>query len=262
MELETLASGEHMAVEERGKGEPIVLLPGIIGARETWEPVADLLATTHRVLLVDLLGFGESSRPATADALWADVQARAVAEVLDARGLNDATLAGHDFGGPVAAHLLAARPDLVGRLCLCSTNVTADTPIPFPIVTVTWPVVGHLFERLLMSGPALGMMAREVNVGDASQRRSTRLIFGVALRELADRYAPIEAALRGVELPATVLWGGRDPFFDVEQGRRTAELVGCELELFESAGHFLPLEQPAEVAAALSRLAGGLRVAA
>lgn len=272
MELITLTSGERLAVEERGDGDPVVLLPGIIGTRETWRPVADRLARDRRVVLLDLLGFGDSSRPARVDALWADAQAAAVAEVLDSRRVFSATIAAHDFGGPVAAHLLATRPDLVGRLCLCSTNLTADTPIPMPIAAITWPGVGWLFERLLMSRPALEMSIRQavgdtsepirVEAGDATQRRSTRLVFAAALRELSVRYRPVETAVRARGAPMLVLWGDRDPFFSVEQGRRTAEMAAAEFRLFERAGHFLPVERPDEVAAEIAAFASAARAAA
>jgi pimeloyl-ACP methyl ester carboxylesterase len=215
--------------------------------------------------MLDLLGFGDSSRPAALSALWADAQAAAVANALDALGISAATVAGHDFGGPTAVHLVAARPDLVARLCICSSNVTADTPIPMPITAITWPVAGRVFEHLLMSRPALSMSIRQatgdagtraaIDTGDSSQRRSTRVIFAAALRELAERYEPVEAALRELSVPSLVLWGGRDPFFTVEQGSRTAALIGAELRVYEEARHFAPLECPDEVTDALHVLA-------
>ena len=265
MELLDLTSGERLAVEEHGRGAPIVLLPGILGTRETWRPVAEALAHEHRVVLLDLVGFGDSSRPGGLDAIWADAQAVAVAEALDILGVSDATVATHDFGGPVSAHLLADRPDLVARLCLCSTNVTSDTPIPMPIAAITWPLAGRVVERVLMSGPALSMSARRaigktaepvrIEPGDAGQRRSARLIFGAALRELSERYRPIEAALAAGRVPTLVLWGDRDPFFGLDQGRRTAELVGARFRFYRGAGHFLPLERPNDVARELAAFA-------
>ena len=272
MELKRVASGERLAVEVSGDGDPVVLIPGIIGTRDTWRPVADQLARDRRVVLLDLVGFGDSSRPAHIDALWADAQAAAVAEALDSLRVSSATIAAHDFGGPVAAHLLATRPDLVGRLCLCSTNVTADTPIPMPIAAITWPAVGGLFERLLMSRLALAMSIRQavgetsepirIEVGDAAQRRSTRLVFAAALRELSERYRPIETAVRARGAPMLVLWGDRDPFFSVEQGRRTAAMAGAEFRLFKGAGHFLPVERPDAVAAELVAFGSAARAVA
>ena len=56
-------------------------------------------------------------------------------------------------------------------------------------------------------------------------------------------------ALKSVDMPSFVAWGDHDPFFPVEQGRRTANAIpGAQFEILEGAGHLLPDERPAHVA--------------
>lgn len=239
-----------MYVHRYGSRGPLVLLlHGIPGSGTGWRPVAELLATRHRVLVPDLVGFGRSRRSDRIEELWADAQAEALEHVLE----EPAVVAGHDFGGPVALHLYARRPDLFRRLVLMATNGFADTPLPLPIRSVTWPLAGIPAERLLMSGPGLRLVARgHADVGDARQVRATRRIFATALRELRARYEPVQATLSRVRVPSTVLWGERDPFFPVDQGERLAAAIpGADLRVLPGAGHFLPSERPAEVAAAI-----------
>ncbi len=232
------------------EGPLVVLLHGIPGSAVGWTKVAELLARDHRVMVPDLIGFGRSPRAERIEELWADAQAQALAPLI----AEPAIVAGHDYGGPVALTLYRSRPDLFRRLVLMATNGFADTPIPLPIRAVTWPLVGRAAERILMSGPGLRLVARgHADVGDAAQVRATRRIFASALRELRARYGPIQATLREVRIPATVLWGDRDPFFSLEQGERLAAAIPHgELRVLNGAGHFLPAERPIDVAAAIA----------
>lgn len=253
------AADPTLGTSERGSGPAVVLVHGIPGSAASWGTVGEALAGAHRVVTVDLLGFGASSRPRSARALQAPAQAEALARALDDREIRGATVAGHDFGGPVAAHLARQRPGLVGSLVWLSGNAFPDTPVPFPLSLVRWPLVGTVAERVLFSRPSLRLMVRQATgngtgsaqsaVGDRSQARSVRVIFASALRELERFYTPVAEALSGLSIPATVVWGDRDPFFPVQQGRRTASLIpGADLVVLEGAGHFLPDERPREVA--------------
>jgi len=58
-----LPDGEHLAVQVVGAGPDVLLLHGIPGSGSVWDGVATRLAEHHRVVVPDLLGFGESSRP-------------------------------------------------------------------------------------------------------------------------------------------------------------------------------------------------------
>jgi pimeloyl-ACP methyl ester carboxylesterase len=253
-----------LAMHDDGTGPAVVLLHGIPGSAASWAPVARLLAADHRVLVPDLLGFGTSSRQTDLATLHARGQAEALDRALDELGIERAVMVGHDFGGPVAVLVHAARSDRVSGLVLAATNAFPDTPIPFPIVGVTWPVIGPLVARVLFSRPSLRMMVRQAvvarpipvdvdaAVGDRGQTRAIRDIFAGSLRRLAELYQPVEAELARVRVPTRVLWGDHDPFFSVSQGERLAAAIsGATFQVVPDAGHFLPEERPDEVAAAI-----------
>lgn len=236
-------------------GTRVVLLHGIPGGAGSWDRVARALGDDADVVIPDLLGFGASPRPTALEDLHANAQARAVAALLDELGGEPAVVVGHDFGGPIALTLMAQRPDLVAGLGLLATNTFTDTPIPFPLSTILWPVVGAVTSRLLFSRPSLMLMARTgESLGDAAQVRAVRTIFEGSLRRLRELYAPVEAALSQVAVPAFVAWGERDPFFPVAQGERTAAAAGVPLRLYPGAGHFLPQERPDDVASDVAAL--------
>ena len=240
----------------------LVLVHGILGTSADWGPVAERLAGEFEVVCPDLVGYGGARRTDRIDELWADAQARALA----AHGR--AVYVGHDFGAPVCVWLYRERPELVAGLGLLAGNLLADTPIPFPVSTLTWPLVGGACERLLLGGPGVALMARRWggDAGDAAQRRATRTIFAHALRELRERYAPVHETLGRIDVPTLVGWGDRDPFFPLAQGRRSAAAIpGARLAVHEGAGHGLPAERPEQVArdiAALARTAHASAAAA
>ena len=250
-----------------GDGPAVVPIHGVPGSSGVWAGVTERLADDHRVIAPDLLGFGASPGGPGIDALWADAQARALAEHLEDLGIERAALVGHDFGGPVALALNELRPGLATHLVLCATNAFPDTPIPLPIRAVTWPLVGDLAARALFSAPSLRMTLRQgrgdgapaldesVWLGDARQRSTIRTIFTAALQELEERYSPLEESLETVRCPTLVAWGDQDPFFPVELGRRTAAaLDDARFVVFEDCGHFVPAEQPGRLAREIRKL--------
>ena len=264
-------AGNGIAYRRGGSGPAVVLLHGIPGQGRAWEEVEAVLDGSFDVVTPDLIGFGASDGPSrpTIDTVGPAAQAAGIAALLDDLGVHSATVAGHDFGAPVAALLAARRPDLVGALSLLSGNTFPDTPIPLPLALTNAPIIGGLCSRLLFSAPSLGLMLRQgtgpgspppdaaVYIGDRRQRRTIAAIFSAALTRLAEVYAPVAAALEDVKVPVLVGWGDRDPFFPVEQAERTAAAANARLRLFVGAGHFLPHECPTEVAGEIARIATG-----
>ncbi len=256
-----------------GGGPPVLLLHGIPGSAATWDSVAADLAADHDVIVVELLGFGASARPADIDRLHAQGQSTALAEMLQQLDSGPVHVVGHDFGGPTAVALHARAPQAVASLGLLATNVFTDTPIPFPLSTATWPGIGPVARRVLFSGPSQAMMLRQgvgtsgvsldrgAHLGDAAQQRAVATIFGESLERIAELYAPIQDELPRIGVPRFVAWGDKDPFFPLDQGQRVADALGVPLQLLSGAGHFLPQERPGEVAAmvraVLARASGG-----
>jgi pimeloyl-ACP methyl ester carboxylesterase len=260
-------SDSGLSYRRLGSGSPVLLLHGIPGSAATWATVAPLLADDHDVIVPDLLGFGPSERPRAIEDLHAIGQAVATRQLLDELELSGVTVIGHDFGGPVAVTLDARTPGAVGALGLMATNVFTDTPIPFPLVAVTWPVIGPVSRRLLFSRPALRLLVRQgvgkgaepldpaPLVGDQAQSKAIATIFAESLMHLDELYQPVEDHLPQLTVPRVVVWGDRDPLLPVEQGRRVADAVGVDLHLLPGAGHFLPQERPREVAEVVRSLA-------
>lgn len=248
---------------DRGEGSPVVFLHGFPGNGSDWELVAEQVTDRHRVVVVDLIGFGSSPSPSSFEDMWIDAQARALARTLERLSIDRAAVVGHDMGGPVALTFLRAFPGRITHLGLLSTNTFGDTPVDFPLSLLRVPAVGRLAERALFSRYSLNALGRfaskTANVrptrNSPSEARAIRTIFANVLRQLPLLYAPVEAILPEVSVPTLVIWGDRDMFFSVQQGERVAAAIpNADLVVLEGCGHFPPIERADAVAKALLEL--------
>lgn len=256
----------RLAYDRHGSAGPtVVLLHGIPGSRATFAKVGEQLGKTCRVVVPDLLGFGDSTdAPAH---YHAKEHAEVVVRLLGELGVEDLHLVGFDFGGPTAIRVAATLGSRVRSLTVAATNMFPDTPVPFPLRLAKVPVLGWLFFRLAFG--TFGLMAMWL-VAVADRRafpfdqyrtaleghgaRTTRRIFLSSMRDLPGLYGEVERQGRALGLPSLVLWGDRDPFFPITVGERTAEALDAELRVLEGCGHFVPEERPTETADAIAGL--------
>ncbi len=107
-----------------GDGPAVVLVHGLGGSAANWVEVVPRLLPVMRVLAVDLPGHGGSPAPARGSGI--DAYAEAVAAAMLSERCTPALVAGHSFGGQVAARLALRRPELVSRLLLvCPSGISS-----------------------------------------------------------------------------------------------------------------------------------------
>jgi pimeloyl-ACP methyl ester carboxylesterase len=99
-----------------GEGEPVVLVHGVGLRLEAWAPQIEALATTHRVIAVDLPGHGESSPIDHGSGLGSFVDW--MVDALDDLGLDSANIAGHSMGALIAGGCAVTAPERVERVAL------------------------------------------------------------------------------------------------------------------------------------------------
>lgn len=108
-----------LEVVEAGEGRPILFLHGFPECAAAWSPVAAALPG-FRSIMPNQRGYGGSARPAGTAAYAISELVEDVAELLRACAAVPVTVAGHDWGGVVAAWLAARHPALVERLILAN----------------------------------------------------------------------------------------------------------------------------------------------
>jgi pimeloyl-ACP methyl ester carboxylesterase len=111
-----VARAESLHVTLVGRGEPIVFIPGLAGSAYAFRKViARLPRDEYRAIVVEPLGFGNSSRPKKSD-YSLTAQADRVAAVLDTLGVSDALVVAHSLGASIAFRLAYREPGAVGAL--------------------------------------------------------------------------------------------------------------------------------------------------
>jgi pimeloyl-ACP methyl ester carboxylesterase len=115
--------GATLAVLDEGEGIPVVLLHGFPDSSYVWRhQVPALVEAGMRVIAPDLRGFGESEKPEAVEAYRVTRSVADVGAVLDALGVERASVVGHDFGAGVAWALAALVPSRVERLAVLSVG--------------------------------------------------------------------------------------------------------------------------------------------
>jgi 2-succinyl-6-hydroxy-2,4-cyclohexadiene-1-carboxylate synthase len=235
----------------------VVLLHGFAGTGRAWDPVVERLdPERYTALAPDLRGHGSArdARPISFDAV--------VADVLDAAPPRFA-LCGYSMGGRIALHVALAAPERVERLTLVATTAGiddeagraarreaderlavfaetatieqfADRWAAQPLFAATPPAAARIWREDLLRNDPRGLAAVLRGLG-------------------AGAMAPLWDRLSDLTMPATILVGERDEKYMALAGRLDAALPGATVVAVPGAGHGLPREDPAAIAAAIER---------
>jgi pimeloyl-ACP methyl ester carboxylesterase len=248
--------GTFLHWEELGAGRPLVLLHGISDSHRSWRSVAQALASTHRVFMLDLAGHGLSGRPDASYEL--DWHAGVVGRWIDHLGLDEIDLVGHSFGGGVAQFLLLSHGERVRRLGLVAPGGLGHE-VSLGLRLLTLPGAERVVQPFLGIGTSVALRTAGAprlspedrrwvvwaNSAPGTARALVRTVRGVI--DLRGQYRHfLERAHEVSQLPpVAVYWGERDPVLPVAQAyRAVAQIKGARLTTFPGCGHFPHLEQP------------------
>lgn len=240
-----------------GKGPAVVLVHGFGGsAMWLWHPQVAELARDHRVVVPDLLWFGDSRSDDREFGL--DHQVRAIEALLDDLGIKDADVVGVSYGGLVAHEIASDRPAAVRHLVLVDTPGRVYTRDDYKLLLRRLRV-DHISKVLVPKDPRgvedlLGLAYYNPPwVPDFALAQTLDALYTpfreerVALLDslLGDMDA-LKARPRTLRAPTMVVWGRQDPVFPLEVGQRLAESLAAPIHVVENARHAPNLEHPAE----------------
>jgi pimeloyl-ACP methyl ester carboxylesterase len=257
-----------------GEGLPVVLLHGWPQTWFAWRHVMKRLAPHFWVIAPDLRGLGDSSRPL--DGYDSQTLAADVDELIGTHlGIASYHLVGHDWGGPTAFALAAARPDAVKSLAILDVAVPGMGPdfsqggkrwhhafhmtpdLPEALVTgrerayLSW-----FYREYAFVSDAIGPEDIEEYLRTYSQPGALRAGFSF-YRNIPQNIERNQSLLAsGFRLPMPVLALGGERAESRGRGPEVEASVRCIADdvtggVIADSGHFIPEEQPAALVARL-----------
>ncbi len=258
--------GVRVHYQEVGDADapPVVLIHGFCASNYVWREIFLPLARAgFRVIAPDLIGFGFTEKPRDGDfgAYTIAAQARMIVRLLDALGIEQATLMGSSYGGAVASFVALDHAERVERLVLVSAVSNDDVKRQRLLRLAATPVMGDLLSPLMLGSRFLmGWRMRKVyaagggplHTNERMQAHHLPLRYAnthrAVLRTLrrwdAER---IEREAANIRQPVLLVWGEHDLDVPLRNGLRLRTLLPTSrLVVFRDCGHLPQEEYPRE----------------
>lgn len=238
--------------EVSGTGEPLVFIHAFSVDRRMWQPQVEAFDGRFRVVRYDLRGHGRSAAPAGPYTGYGDLR-----DVLDALGIQRATLIGLSAGSEVALNFALANPARVTRLLLASPGLGGYRLPPLPWADATFQAAAkgdfEAAARLWAETPIMALRKNQ-NQRDAvrslvvdnrrlwTYRRTEQPLMPPAIDRLAE-----------IKVPVLVITGEEDLPYIADIAALIAKGVANGRHVvIRGAGHILNLDAPAEFSTAIS----------
>ena len=269
-ERTAMLNGHEFSYLDSGRGPAILFIHGLTGSHRNWAHLVDALNTDHRVLAPDLFGHGTSAKPMGDYSLGA--HAATMRDLLDLLGISRVTLVGHSFGGGIAMQFCYLFPERVERLVLVSSGglgrdvsrllraaTVPGAELVLPLIASSWvraqvETTGRLLTRIgLRASPETTEIWRGfTTLADADTRRAflatTRGVIDPGGQTIS-AHDHLATALKARTL---VIWGTRDRLIPAWHATTAQQSIAdSRVVLFEGAGHFPHLDEPARFAQVL-----------
>jgi pimeloyl-ACP methyl ester carboxylesterase len=254
--------GRWVNLIDIGEGPVLIFIHGLAGCWQNWLENIPYFARNHRVIAMDLPGFGESEMPV--DEITISGYGRTVDAICDALGIDSGVIIGNSMGGFIGAELAIRFPARIERLCLVgaaglsieklrterkkgirhraenivffnlawiATRSPAITARPRPRRMILMLVAAHP-ERL--PGPLTAELVRGAGKDG----------FSPALDALCSY--PIRDRLCDIACPTLIVWGNKDLLVPVKDAAEFERLIADSRKvIYADTGHLPMLERPA-----------------
>jgi pimeloyl-ACP methyl ester carboxylesterase len=255
----TTVRGAKVNYVEMGEGTPVVFIHGLSGCWQNWLENIPFFARGHRVIAMDLPGFGSSDLPN--EDISIPGYGRFVDAFLESIGVECAAIIGNSMGGFIAAETAIAVPHRIERLVLVSAAggylpTRVRDRLGLTAFRVSAPFTPAVIARReeLMRRPRL-RSSMLLSVVRYPSRISPELVYEVtsgagkpgflsALKALASY--DFRDRLPSIEDPTLIVWGRNDRIVSVKGADVYERLIpGSRKVIFEQTGHVPMLERPA-----------------
>ena len=239
---------------EAGRGEPLVLVHGLADDHRAWRRSLPDLLLSHRVILYDLRGHGQTTLGEPDGSLRQ--LGDDLAALLDAIGVDSADVAGFSLGGTIAMRVAIDHPERVRGLVLVATSSRVGrSAADWYRQRVDMVVRGDAQLRQTLDHDTADVYAQspnELGEGLLIRRQSTAdpRGYGNACAAMAAlNAAPLDPELPKIQAPTLIVASEKDQHCPPKAAEIIATgITGSRLEILPDAGHPVPVEKPRELA--------------
>ncbi len=243
----TLASGDKMVYAENGNvaGEPLLLIHGFGGNKDNFTRIARQLEGYH-LIIPDLLGFGASSKPMSAD-YRSEAQAVRLHELLQAKGLAaNIHVGGNSMGGAISVAYAAKYPKEVKSLWLVDSTgfwsagiheaLAGATLENNPLLINSNEDFYKMYDFVMYKPPYL---PKSVKAVFAQERIANKELHAKILEQIVtDNVEERAKIIAQYKIPTLVVWGEKDQIIKPETVKLIKEIIPqSEVIMMPEVGH-------------------------
>jgi pimeloyl-ACP methyl ester carboxylesterase len=260
-----LPDGETLAYIDMGdrSGPPVVLIHGYTDNARDWVPMLPYLSKHFRLILVDIRGHGQSSKP---ECCYSRLDfAYDIKLLLDGLGVRTADIVGHSLGSIIAQTFAEYWPERTSHVVLISSTGGYPPDLPKKAPQFDFAAeIRKLKEPIDADSPfMIAWWDSPTPVDPDFIRRQRKDAAGIPLRvwlavldealPADNAYAELQATLPRLKAPTLLIWGSKDPIMEeaVRQSLRKG-LPGAKVKIFDGLGHNPFWEDPRGVAESIN----------
>ncbi|MFC6204441.1 alpha/beta hydrolase [Psychrobacter urativorans] len=264
----TLASGDKLTYAENVNvtGEPLLLIHGFGGNKDNFTRIANQLDSYH-LIIPDLLGFGNSSKPMAAD-YRADAQAERLHELLQAKGVaSNIHVAGNSMGGAISVAYAAKYPQDVKSLWLIDSAGFWSAGLPKSLegatlennpllITKTEDIYG-LYNFVMYKPPYIPKSVKAVFAQEriANKELDAKILEQIVMDNVEERAKVIAE----YDIPTLVVWGDKDRVIKPETTELIKDIIPqAEVIMMPNIGHVPMIEAVKQTASDYKKFRTGL----
>lgn len=243
-----------------GRGVPLLLVHGITTYSFIWRKLVPLLADKYELIIVDLLGCGESDKALDVEFSIKN-HAKLLSQFISQLKIEKVHLVGHDVGGGICQIMAVEYPNQVISMTLINTVAYDFWPVQ-PIISMRIPIIRQLAMATLEIGALRYIVKRGLH--DSSYLTKELLeLFWFPMRSREGRKAflyfshcldnndllELTDQIKQLQLPVLIIRGARDAFLSQLIAEKLNEDIRhSELEIIPDAGHYIQEEVPLIIA--------------
>ena len=264
----TLASGDKLTYAENVNvtGEPLLLIHGFGGNKDNFTRIANQLDSYH-LIIPDLLGFGNSSKPMAAD-YRADAQAERLHELVQAKGVaSNIHVAGNSMGGAISVAYAAKYPQDVKSLWLIDSAGFWSAGLPKslegatlennPLLIKKTEDIYSLYDFVMYKPPYIPKSVKAVFAQEriANKELDAKILEQIVMDNVEERAKVIAE----YDIPTLVVWGDKDQVIKPETTELIKDIIPqAEVIMMPNIGHVPMIEAVKQTANDYKKFRAGL----